>query len=40
MKVTTQGGEIQVGVITPPQLRRLNESPHPKAGKFSKAAHL
>ena len=33
MKVTTQGGEIQVEVITPPQLRRLNESPLPKAGK-------
>ena len=30
MKVPTQGGEIQVEVITPPQLRRLNESPRPR----------
>ena len=36
MKAPTQGGEIQVEVITPPQLRRLNESPRPKAGKCRK----
>ena len=34
MKVPPESGEIQVEVITPPQLRRLNESPHAKVEKF------
>lgn len=40
MKVPAQGGEIQVEVITPPQLRRLNENPRPKAGKFARRGAL